>query len=578
MIKTYKKSTFRLLTTMILVSMSVTLVAIVVIFNITLHHKKTYLKKLSDYEHTIIRTFYNQTHDIQEILYFIREQQETHPGLEETGEFIISQQRGDSIFLIQFRGIKKGWAPLVIPANKDVGGPSQFAALRNTGYFRGTDYSGRKVLAYCEYIPELNWGISTKIDYSEILKPFYEASIYAFIAAVFLVLVGTYLFKKFTDPLFQRISESEEKYRRLFEFLPSGITITDKEGAILEGNKASEILLGTRGPEPEKKKIDSHNWKIIHPDGTSMPPAEFAGVIAQKENRVIMNQEIGILSDKNKTTWLNVSATPFPLKNYGIILVYNDITSRIEAEKTLKEHDKKLEAYAQKLKSLNDTKDKFFRIIAHDLKNPFGSLLGASEYLNEYADKHGEEKILKLSKILHESAKSGYDILVNLLEWSRSQTSILKYNPATVDLQAIIRNNVNLVSAMANAKDIDLTLEAPQKIEVYADANMLNTVLRNLLTNAIKFTQRGGKVSVSTNKRDGKIIVSVNDTGTGIPQKELDKLFRIDVKYVTTGTENEKGTGLGLILCKEFINQHGGKIWIKSEVGQGSTFYFSIPA
>ncbi len=577
MIPTYRKSTFRLLVTMIMVSLLVTGIAIFVIFKITLKEKKNYLQKLSDHQYGIIQSLYQRNRDKEKVLEFLKEQQISHPGLEETGEFTISYKQGDTVFLILHKQYKGSLSPIKLNVKSSFGKPSIFAASGNTGFYKGDDYRGNYVIAHCEYNAELGWGIVTKIDYSEILKPFSKASLYAFLATVVLVLVGTFFFKRFSDPLYTRIAESEEKYHTLFDFIPSGITISNKNGDILESNLESEKLLGVPKEEHYNRQIDSKDWQIIRLDGTPMPADEFASTIALKENRVVANVEMGIIKQKNQITWLNVSAAPFPLKDLGIMVVYSDITRRVEAENTLRLHDKKLQEYADELKSLNETKDKFFNIMAHDLKNPFSSLLGASEYLYKNSESHNAEKVKKLSKILYGAAKSGYDILANLLEWSRSQTGNLNFEPATLNLADIIANNVSLISAMADSKKINVEVDVDHKLEAKADSNMLNTVLRNLLTNALKFTGKGGEIRVSAKKVDSEIIVTVKDSGIGIPKKDIDKLFRIDVKYVNQGTENEKGTGLGLILCKEFINQHGGKIWVDSKPNSGSEFHFSIP-
>jgi two-component system sensor histidine kinase/response regulator len=571
------RSTFRLLATMIVVSLLVTAACILVIFHITLRQKMTYLEKLSENELSILRSFYHQTNDKGKTLAVVGEQQEMHPGLEKTGEFTISFKRSDTVFLIQYKGIQKTAIPLALPVNSDIGEPSIKAASQIAGFVTGSDYKGRKVLAYCDYIPELNWGLVTQIDYSEIERPYYKAGLYAFLVSIVLVLLGAYFLKRFSDPLYNRIMESEKKYHLMFEFIPSGITITNPEGDILESNMESERLLGISRDEHVRRKIDSKEWKIIRLDGTRMPSSEFASTIALKEKHLEANVEMGIVKENNEITWLNVSASPFPLKDFGIIVVYSDITRRVEAENQLRIHDAKLEELARDLKSLNETKDKFFSILAHDLKNPFSSLLGASEYLYKDVEKHDFEKIKMLGKILYNSAKSGYDILANLLEWSRSQTGTLNFNPGKINLSEVIRNNISLVSTAANSKKIRITADVQNGLEIVADANMLNTVIRNLLTNALKFTQSGGNVIIRTESVTNEVIVSVEDSGTGIPQEDIDKLFRIDVKYVNRGTDNESGTGLGLILCKEFIAKHGGKIWVDSRLNEGSTFHFSIP-
>lgn len=577
MLKTYKKITFRLLVIMISVSLSVTLVAIFVIFRTTLAHKKEYLKNLSETEASMIRTLYEQTNDKTQVLAILRDQQKLHPGLGETGELLITQGAGNSLNLLQYRDIQSNGKPLKIDSIIAKGTPGLISATKKTGFLKGIDYKGKKVLAYCEYLPEPGWGMVIKINYSEISQPFTRASIYALISAVFLVLVGTFIFRKFSDPIYNKIRENEEKYRLLFEFMPLGITISNIKGNILESNKESEKLLGISRAEHTKRKIDSEDWKLVRTDFSPMLPSEYPSAIALRENRLVTNRELGIVKDNNIITWLNVSAAPFPLKDYGVIVVYNDITRQVEAEKKLIEHDKKLQEYARDLKSLNDTKDKFFRIIAHDLKNPFGSLLGASEYLNKHAAKQEEEKVKKLSRILYDSAKSGYDILANLLEWSKSQTGTLKFNPEKITLKDILQSNINFVSTLAESKEIRITTDLPDDLEITADTNMLNTIIRNLVTNALKFTPREGKINIGAKRETGVIHVMVKDTGTGIPKTDLEKLFRIDVKYVNPGTENEKGTGLGLILCREFVTQHGGRIWVESEVGRGSTFHFTIP-
>lgn len=577
MITAYKKSNYRLLLTMILVALLVITVTSAVIFKYTLENRKAYLKQLSDNEYGMLISMYKQSGDRDKVLARIGEQLTLHPGLGESGEFLLSDQQGDSIRLICYKGNYPGDIPLFIPAKSTWGEPARFAATGNSGYMKGIDYRGKKVLAYGEYIQELGWGIVTKIDYSEITEPFWEASLYAVLASLVFVLIGIYFFKHFSDPLLKRIRESEEKYHMLFELIPSGITIADIKGEIIESNKESEKLLGIPRDQHSNMRIDSDEWKIIRPDHTPMPPSEYASTIALKENRVVTNVEMGIVKEGNAITWLIVSAAPFPVSDLGIFVVYTDITRRVEAEKKLREHDSQMEEYALKLKTLNDTKDKFFSIIAHDLKNPFGSLLGASEYLYKEIDSHDARKAQKLSKIIHNSAKNAFNILANLLDWSRSQTGSLEYDPRFINLYDIVENNIQLVAAQAAEKDINISVNMDQGLGCTADPNMLNTVLRNLLTNALKFTNNRGNVIISATRTDKEIVVTVQDNGTGIPQEDLEKLFRIDVKYVNSGTNNERGTGLGLLLCKEFINYHGGKIWVESRVDEGSKFYFSIP-
>jgi two-component system sensor histidine kinase/response regulator len=577
MLTSFRKSNIRLLLTMIFVSLLVTTVAIAVIFTYTLKNKKTYLKQLSDHEHGIFTMLYRQTGDMDTLFSLISERQLLHPGLGETGELLVTELKGDSVWFNHCNRVDKATTSIVLPVNAAKGKPGIYAAKGNTGFVRGTDYQARNVLAYAAYLPEPALGLVIKIDYAEIIKPFREASLIAGISSLVLVLIGIYFFRRFSTPLFNRILESQEKYHMIFELIPSGITVADRMGKILESNRESERLLGLPRNEHTSRHIDSDEWKIIRPDHSPMPATEYASTIALKENRIVTNVEMGIVKANGQVTWLNVSAAPVPYADLGVIVVYTDITRRVEAEKRIREHEIQLEQNTSELKTLNDTKDKFFGIIAHDLKNPFSSLLGATEYLYKEIDKHDRNKIKMLAKILYESAQSGFDILTNLLEWSRTQTGSLNYDPEEINLQNIVEKNINLVAVQANSKHITIVTDLDPELNLVADDNMLNTVIRNLLTNAIKFTHPGGTVNISAVRSDGKVQVTVRDTGMGIPKEDLDKLFRIDVRYVNSGTNDERGTGLGLILCKEFIQRHGGEIWVESRVDEGSAFHFTIP-
>jgi PAS domain S-box-containing protein len=254
---------------------------------------------------------------------------------------------------------------------------------------------------------------------------------------------------------------------------------------------------------------------------------------------------------------------------YGITAIRWRI-AQLEAEEQLKKK-------AAELKELNATKDKFFGIIAHDLKNPFASLLGASEILSNDPNQFDYETIKTFATLMHNAANSGHSLLENLLEWSRSQTGTLTYNPKKQDIGEIINLNISTLAAMAANKKIKLYMDLSEKLETEVDENMLNTILRNLITNAIKFTKQEGEVTVKAEKNKTDLVITVKDTGVGIPKDDLQKLFRIDIKYSNIGTSEERGTGLGLLLCKEFVEKHGGKIWVESEVGIGSDFKFSIP-
>jgi signal transduction histidine kinase/DNA-binding NarL/FixJ family response regulator len=229
------------------------------------------------------------------------------------------------------------------------------------------------------------------------------------------------------------------------------------------------------------------------------------------------------------------------------------------------------------LTELIATKDKFFNIIAHDLKNPFTCLLGSTEILNDNIQRMDKEKIRKLVQILNDSAKSGYAILENLLDWARTQTGLIIFNPEKINLKKLIDENIHNLQLSSTKKEINMFSELHEDLFIVADKNMINTVIRNLLSNAIKFTHNFGTVIVGVEVKGGEAIISVKDTGIGIPKASINKLFRIDAKFTRPGTDKEQGTGLGLKVSKEFIEMHGGKIYVKSTVNKGSEFIFSIP-
>ena len=249
---------------------------------------------------------------------------------------------------------------------------------------------------------------------------------------------------------------------------------------------------------------------------------------------------------------------------------HSDITDWKEAEILIKKQK-------DELKRLNAFKDKFFSIIAHDLKSPFNSIVGLSEILVEQINEKDYEGIEKIGGIIHQSSLRAMNLLNNLMEWSRSQTGRMEFNPHQFDLKEFIHDIAPLFEDIALQKGIAIIRELPENVIVFADKDMINTVLRNLISNAIKFTKPGGEIIVSVNEEKDKIMVSVKDNGIGIPKAVIGKLFRIDENYSTRGTANEAGTGLGLMLCKELIERHDGEIWVESEVEKGSTFYFTLP-
>lgn len=229
------------------------------------------------------------------------------------------------------------------------------------------------------------------------------------------------------------------------------------------------------------------------------------------------------------------------------------------------------------LQQLNATKDKFFSIISHDLKGPLNSLTSFSGLLINYFDSLSKEEIQTLAKDLDKSLKNLFALLENLLEWSRSQTGAIEFKPARFDLSELIMETIDLLTAQAGTKNITLHYPSVQPVIVMAHKHSITTVIRNLISNAIKFTPTGGTITLSATKSNEEALISVADTGVGMSKEVIDKIFRIDAKHSTKGTADEKGTGLGLVLCKDFVEKNNGSIGVQSEEGKGSTFYFTLP-
>lgn len=248
------------------------------------------------------------------------------------------------------------------------------------------------------------------------------------------------------------------------------------------------------------------------------------------------------------------------IKFYG---VNQDITALKKAEIELRE--------------LNFSKDKFFSIIAHDLKNPFNIIIGLSEMLNEEIKSGDASRIEECAGMINNSAVQTLRLLENLLEWAKSQTGKILFNPVPIKLSELFNEEFNVLNDMAAGKNIELRSSVPDNLMIVADKNMIKTILRNLISNAIKFTYKNGKVEVKAVIDEKQVEISVSDSGIGMTKETMAKLFKIDANLTTNGTENEKGTGLGLFLCKEFIEKHGGKIWVESESGKGSIFRFFLP-
>jgi PAS domain S-box-containing protein len=361
------------------------------------------------------------------------------------------------------------------------------------------------------------------------------------------------------------LKESEEKFRRLTENSNALICEIDANGKFIYINSKYKENLGY---DPDDL-LGYPASNLCHPD----MEAAFCTILEHATTTNEAQKNEWLLKDKhNIWRWFDCySNTIFDSKGIpSVSMVSFDITDK----KTTEEQLKKL---VFDLKHLNATKDKFFRIIAHDLKNPFSILLGASEVLLNSAEEYDINSVKEFSSILYHAAKSGYTLLENLLEWSKSQTGSLTFKPQVINAKELVAENISSMQLYTTTKSLKLDSQIEGDIEVFADRDMLNTILRNLLNNAIKFSHKDGIITIRSERSTSETTITVKDTGIGINPDDIDKLFRIDVKYTNRGTAQERGTGLGLILCKEFVEKHGGKIWVESEFGKGCEFKFTIP-
>jgi signal transduction histidine kinase len=303
-------------------------------------------------------------------------------------------------------------------------------------------------------------------------------------------------------------------------------------------------------------------------------------VIDQKETQIDKLEAVRAQREKEIAEQKKIRNFLFGLIGLGVIIVvlilYLYLVKR-RSNRALQAANERVEQQNKELQTLNATKDKFFSILGHDLKGPLNSLTSFSQLLINYFDSLSKEEIQMLAKDLDKSVKNLFALLDNLLEWARSQTGAIQFTPVAFDISEVLKENQDLLQAQAGAKQIAIHIHDPHPVPVQAHKPSITTVIRNLTANAIKFTPAGGTITLHAMQDKKETVVSITDTGVGMSPAVMEKLFRLDSKHSTLGTAQEKGTGLGLILCKDFVEKNGGRIWVESKEGKGSVFYFTIP-
>ncbi len=351
------------------------------------------------------------------------------------------------------------------------------------------------------------------------------------------------------------------------ESTADGILVVGKNGKITNFNK--KFIELWKIPESVAATREDEKLLTLVLDQL-VDPISFINKVEELYHK---DEEISldILEFKDGRTFERYSQSQlFKGKSVGRVWSFRDISERRKTIQSLYESE-------ARLSELNATKDKFFSIIAHDLKSPFNSIIGFTNILADQIRKKEYDSVVEYADIIRQSSQKAMNLLTNLIEWSRSQSGRMDFNPEFNEIGTLINEVCELSNVSARQKSITITREIQRNILVYLDKDMISSVIRNLLSNAIKFTHPGGKIMIITEQLEHEIKVMITDSGVGIEQQSLAKLFRIDESFSLPGTQNEKGTGLGLVLCKEFIDKHKGKIWAESEPGVGSRFYFTIP-
>ena len=363
-----------------------------------------------------------------------------------------------------------------------------------------------------------------------------------------------------------------KKYLNIFRQSPIATELYNAQGKLVEANPASLDLFGA-------KNIEILKGFNLFAD-LNLPRHALTDIMTGEGGKYEFIFDFDLVKEKNlyETTSVgkcNLECCINPINGenntpIGYIVFITKITDRKHAEILL-------EKQANELKELNAAKDRFLSIIAHDLRNPFGAIIGFADLMLKNFTEIDDQTLHKGLTTIESAANQAYKLLENLLIWSRNRTGLYKFNPEVINLNDRITQVLRIAEGNATIKDIKLSSDFSKKYLVYADKDMIDTVLRNLISNAIKYTRKGGKVKITAKTNINNVEVTVSDDGVGIHPDKISEIFEIDKRTNTNGTENEEGTGLGLIICKDFLAKNGGQIWVESTQNKGSKFTFSLP-
>ncbi len=439
-------------------------------------------------------------------------------------------------------------------------------------------------------------------------KPFWMSWWFICCSGIFITLILLFTYKTFRRTIKNKdeirnltlaqetLFLKENQLKTLIDNLPDFIYIKDTDSNFILANQKLANVMGVNNPD-----------ELIGKNDHGFYPKELADQYMMDEMNVIKHKRSLINRiEPGKDEYGNaiiVSTSKVPVINnkgnvIGIVGIGRDITEIKKAEEKIKEQSENLqetnmlleerqeeivqqkeeiEYQRDELEKLNKTKDKFFSIIGHDLKNPFHAIIALSEMIiQDYNNLDDHEKIEMLSMIKG-SSENAFNLLENLLEWAKSQTENIEFYPENISLKQIIEETFSVLQINAERKNISVTIDIQTNVILYADKNMLKTIIRNLINNAIKFTHKDGEINIHSKEENNKVFISIQDNGIGMNETIKSQLFSLEKLHSKNGTLGESGTGLGLILCKEFIQKHNGELFIESEENKGSKFVIVLP-
>jgi PAS domain S-box-containing protein len=364
----------------------------------------------------------------------------------------------------------------------------------------------------------------------------------------------------------EELIESKNRFEELYDFAPIGYLLLKRDGKIENLNLTAAGMLGS-----ERRNLLTSKFQFFIAPAYLKNFGEYLKNVL--ENAAASDLEVECISKTGSRFFAYLKGIPMNPGSSNKTVCFTalvDVTKQKQAEQMIKQ-------YSGELEKLNEQKDKFLMMISHDLRGPLQGLIGLSQFLLEEGESITGEDRQGFVQKLNTSIKRQYSLLESLLKWSMLQAGKIVIKPVKLNLHESVKHIFDLVKSNADAKQISTINKVSKTLSVFADESMIYSTLENLIMNAIKFTPLRGTVVVTAGQEKDNVIIEVEDTGVGIDEKNMQKLFHLESIQSSAGTEGEKGTGLGLIICKEMIERQGGKIWAESKPGAGSVFSFSLP-